>query len=56
MEMSDQFHAPIALLPGKEPLYSLGRGLGGPDSRSASGVEQKKHLPLPGIEPRPSSK
>jgi hypothetical protein len=41
MEVSDQLHAPAALLPGKEPLVLLDRGLGGPQSRSGRGGEEK---------------
>jgi hypothetical protein len=38
MEVSGQFHAPDALFPGKDPLY---RRLGGPQSRSGRGGEEK---------------
>jgi hypothetical protein len=48
MEMSDQLHAPAALPPGKEPLD---RRLGGPQSRSGRGGEEKIPSPPPGIEP-----
>jgi hypothetical protein len=35
LEMSGQLHTPATLLPGKEPLVSIGdRRLGGPQSRS----------------------
>jgi len=35
--MSDQLHAPAALLLGKEPKLHIGQGLGGPQSRSERG-------------------
>jgi hypothetical protein len=51
MEMSDQLHAPAALPPGKEPQYPLDRRLGGLQSRSGHGDEEKNsQIPL-GIEP-----
>jgi hypothetical protein len=40
--------------PGKSPLYSLDRRLGGPQSRSGR-CGEAKYLALPGIEPGPSS-
>jgi hypothetical protein len=51
MEMSGQFHAPAALLPGKEPLVPLDRSLDGPRRRSERGGEEKNSQPLPGLEP-----
>jgi hypothetical protein len=45
-----QLHAPAVLPPGKEPLVSIGRGLGGPRSRSGRGGEEKNSQPPPGIE------
>jgi hypothetical protein len=35
---------------GKSPWYPLDRGLGGPQSRSGRGGEEKNSQPLPGIE------
>jgi hypothetical protein len=46
MEVSGQLHAPTALLPGKEPWYPLDRGLGGPQSRSGRGGEEKNSCTL----------
>jgi hypothetical protein len=51
MEVSGQLHAPAALPPGKSPWYPLDRRLGGPQSHSGSGGEEKNSLPSPGIEP-----
>jgi hypothetical protein len=51
MEVSSQLHAPAALLPGKEPLYPLDARLGGPQSRSGHGGEEKNSQPPPGIDP-----
>jgi len=42
MEVSGQLHDPTALPTGKEPQYSLSRSLGGPQSRSGRGGEEKK--------------
>jgi hypothetical protein len=36
---------------GKNPGYSLDRRLGGPQSRSGRGGEEKSSQPLPGLEP-----
>jgi hypothetical protein len=36
---------------GKSPWYPLGRRLGGPESRSGRGGEEKHSQPLPGLEP-----
>jgi hypothetical protein len=36
---------------GKSPWYPLIRGLGGPQSRSGKGGEEKNSQPLPGLEP-----
>jgi hypothetical protein len=36
---------------GKNPRYPLDRRLGGPQSRSGRGVEEKNSQPLPGFEP-----
>jgi hypothetical protein len=38
-------------LQGKSPWYSLDRRLGGPQSRSGRGGEEKNFQPQPGIEP-----
>jgi hypothetical protein len=51
MEVSGQLHAPAALLPGKEPWYPLDRRLGGAQSRSGRGAEEKNSQRPPGIEP-----
>jgi hypothetical protein len=51
MEVSGQLHALAALPPGKEPWYPLDRRLGGSQSRSGRGGEEKNSQPLPGIEP-----
>jgi hypothetical protein len=39
--VSGQLHASAALISGKEPLYPLDRRLGGPQSRSGRGGEEK---------------
>jgi hypothetical protein len=51
MDMSCQLHAPAALPQGKRPWYPLDRRLGGPQSRSGRGGEEKNSRPLSGIEP-----
>jgi hypothetical protein len=51
MEVSGQFHEPAALPLGKEPWYPLKRRLGGPQSRSGCGGEEKNSQPPLGIEP-----
>jgi hypothetical protein len=51
MEVSGKFHAPAALLPGKEPRYPLYRRLGGPQDRSRYGGEDINSQSLPGLEP-----
>jgi hypothetical protein len=43
--------APVALPQVKSPSYPLDRKLGGPQSRSERGGEEKNSQPLPGIEP-----
>jgi hypothetical protein len=44
---------PRTLYPhGKSPWYPLDRRLGGPQSRSGRGGEEKNSYPLPGLEPR----
>jgi hypothetical protein len=46
MEVSSQLHAPVTLQLGKETLIPLDRRLGGPQSRSGRGGEEKNsHLP-----------
>jgi hypothetical protein len=42
MEMNGQVHAPAALPPGRERRYPLDMRLGGAQSRSGHGVEEKK--------------
>jgi hypothetical protein len=49
--MKTQLHAPATLAPGKEPWYTLDRRLGGLQSRSGHGVEEKNPQAPPGIEP-----
>jgi hypothetical protein len=52
MEIRRQIHVPAALTPGKSPLYSLARRLGGHQSQSGrGGEEERKLLLLSGIEP-----
>jgi hypothetical protein len=52
MEVSGQVHSPAALPQGKKsPWYPLDRRLGGPQSRSGRGGEEKNTQPPPGIEP-----
>jgi hypothetical protein len=41
VEVYGQLHAHVALPPGKSPLYPLDRRLGGPQSRSGRGGEEK---------------
>jgi hypothetical protein len=50
MEVSGQLHAPATVPPGKEPLEPLDRRLGGPQSRSGRGGEEKNSQPPSGIE------
>jgi hypothetical protein len=51
MEVSGQLHAPAASTPGKSLWYPLERRLGGPQSRSGRGGEEKNSQPPLGIEP-----
>jgi hypothetical protein len=51
MEVSGQLHAPAALPQGKSLWYPLDRRLGGTQSRSGRGSEEKNSQPPPGIEP-----
>jgi len=55
MEESGQFHAPVALYPGKEPRYPLNLRLGGVQNRFGHGAEEKNSQPLPGIKHQSSS-
>jgi hypothetical protein len=50
MEVSDQLHAPAAFPQGKRPWYPLDRRLGGPQSRSGRGGEEKNSQPPPNTE------
>jgi hypothetical protein len=50
MEVSGQLQAPAALTQGKSPWYPLARRLGGPQSRSGRGGEEKNSQSPPGIE------
>jgi len=45
MEVTGQLHSPAALPPGKDPWYPLDRRLGGPQSRSGYGGEEKNSQP-----------
>jgi hypothetical protein len=54
MEVSRQFHAPAALIPETGPCYLKNSRLGGPQSRSGLGGEDKKNMFLPGIKPQSS--
>jgi hypothetical protein len=51
MEMCGQLHAPVALPTGKNLWYPLDRRLGGPQSRSGRGGEEKNPQLLPELEP-----
>jgi hypothetical protein len=51
MEVSGLLHGPAALPQGKSPWHPLDRRLGGPQSRSGRGGEEKTSQPLPGFEP-----
>jgi hypothetical protein len=51
MEESGQLHAPAGLLQGKGPWYQLDKRLGGSQSRSGHGGEEKNSQALPGLEP-----
>jgi len=51
MDVSGQLHASAALLPEKEPRYQLDKRLGGLQSRSGRGGEEKNSQSPPGIEP-----
>jgi hypothetical protein len=50
MKVSGQLHAPAALPQGNAPWNLLHRRLGGPQSRSGRGGEEKSFQPLPGLE------
>jgi hypothetical protein len=52
MQVSGQLQAPAALPPGKDPLVSLDRRLGGPQSRSGRGGEEKNSQPRRESNPR----
>jgi hypothetical protein len=47
MEVSGQLHTPAALTQEKSPWYPLDRRLGGSQSRSGHGGDQKNSQPLP---------
>jgi hypothetical protein len=51
MEVSGQLHVQAALPQRKNPWFLLDRRLGGPQSRSGRGGEEKNSQPSPGIEP-----
>jgi hypothetical protein len=48
MDVSGQLHAPAALPREKSPWYPLDRRLGGPQSRTGCGGEEKNSQPPPG--------
>jgi len=50
MEVNGQLRVPAALPPGKESWYTLDRRLGGLQSHSGRGDEEKNSQPLPGHE------
>lgn len=53
MEMSGQFHSPVALPLAKEPFkYPLDRRVGVPQNQPACGGKEKNLLPLLGIKPQ----
>jgi hypothetical protein len=49
MEVIGQLHAPAASPQGKSPLYPLDMRLGGPQSQSGFGGEEKNSQPLAGL-------
>jgi len=51
LEVSDQLHAPATLPMGKDTWYPLDRWLGGSQSRSGRGGEEKNSQPPPGLDP-----
>jgi hypothetical protein len=51
MEVSGQLDVPAALPQGKSPWYPLDSRLGGPQSRSGRGGEEKNSQHLLGLEP-----
>jgi hypothetical protein len=51
MEVNGQLHDPAALPQGKSPSYPLDKRLGGPQSRSGHGGEEKNSHPIKGLEP-----
>jgi hypothetical protein len=59
MEVSGQLHAPVALLPGKEPLVPIGQEAGwAPEPFWMRWWREKFPAPPPGnrtLEPRPST-
>jgi hypothetical protein len=52
MKVSGQLHGPAALPHANSPCYPLDRRLGGTQSLSGHGGEEKNSQPLPGLEPR----
>jgi hypothetical protein len=51
MEVNGHLHAPAALSPGKKHLVLADKRLGGIQSRSGRGSEEKNSQPLSGLEP-----
>jgi hypothetical protein len=56
VEMRGQLHVPAALPQRKSPHYPLHRRLGGSQSRSGYGIEEKNSQLPPGIEPLSSDR
>jgi hypothetical protein len=54
MDVSRQIHALVTLTQGKNLRYPLDGSLGGHQSRSGRGIEEKNSQSPPGIEPRSS--
>jgi hypothetical protein len=50
MEVSGQLHTSASLPQRKSHWYPLDKKLGGPQSRSGRGIEEKNSQPQPGIE------
>jgi hypothetical protein len=51
IKLNGQLHALAVLLQGKDPWYPLNRRLGGPQSCSGHGGEEKNFQSPPGIKP-----
>jgi hypothetical protein len=55
MEVNVQFHAPVAISPGKEPPVHIGIGDSVDLTAGPEAVKKMKYHALLGIEPRPST-